>query len=205
MSKAVSKIRKRNMCRGRLVRHFKHSGGLTGIYQILEFARHTDTREVFVIYQNMGLPRKVWARPMCEFMAEVDKEKYPDAKQKYVFEVVSDIQNGKLSKKMTAEIQRLEEENARLKIEAHDLDSSGRETAKDLENLEKEADWLADYLCDVACVRDIKPCDSTKTCRDCWRDEARKAVKARAECPNIDSCNRTHFSADECNSCNVKE
>ena len=47
---------------------------------------------------------------------------------------------------MASEIERLRAENKRLLVEAHDLDSSGGEMAKDCRSLEKEADWLAGNL-----------------------------------------------------------
>lgn len=85
-------------------------------------------------------------------------------------------------------ISRLEQENARLKIEAHDLDSSGRETAKDLEQLEKEAGMLAAFCADLCPnVPYYINCQSCDSCpgMDCeksgkpesWRELARKMVE----------------------------
>lgn len=52
--------------------------------------------------------------------------------------------NPTMIRDMIAELRRLKQENERLKIEAYDLDSSGGEMAKDYEQLEKEADRLAE-------------------------------------------------------------
>lgn len=72
---------------GDLVKHFKYAGGLEYVYQIMMFATHTETGEKLVIYRSVA-NQKVYARPYDMFMSEVDREKYPDAKQKYRFEVI---------------------------------------------------------------------------------------------------------------------
>lgn len=74
------------------------------------------------------------------------------------------------------------------------------EIITELQNLEKEFGWLVDYLCGIACSRDIKPCEENKTCRECWIQTAKEFAEKEKLCPNIDNCIRTHFSADECNS-----
>ena len=47
-----------------------------------------ESGEVLVIYADDE--GETWARPKGEFLSEVDREKYPDAKQKYRFELVED-------------------------------------------------------------------------------------------------------------------
>lgn len=77
---------------GDIVQHFKREwvDANTSEYQykILAFAQHTETGEKLVIYQGLYAPFKTCARPYQMFMSEVDKEKYPDIKQKYRFEKV---------------------------------------------------------------------------------------------------------------------
>ena len=66
---------------GQKYRHFK----LGKIVTIVGISRHTETEEVTVVYQYED---SIWNRPIEMFMSEVDREKYPDAKQKYRFELV---------------------------------------------------------------------------------------------------------------------
>ena len=77
---------------GDIVRHFKRENVSEGtaeyLYKILAFASHTENGEKLVIYQALYPPYKTCARPYDMFISEVDREKYPDVKQKYRFEVV---------------------------------------------------------------------------------------------------------------------
>lgn len=82
---------------GDIVQHFKREvlfdkNNQLYLYKILEIAEHTETGEKLVIYQAlydsdaMGIHFGVFARPFDMFMSEVDRNKYPDIKQKYRFE-----------------------------------------------------------------------------------------------------------------------
>lgn len=52
------------------------------MYTVLAHATHTETGEKLVIYRSLE-DMKEYARPEDMFYSEVDKEKYPDVKQKY--------------------------------------------------------------------------------------------------------------------------
>ena len=79
---------------GDIVKHFKRENVDQAtseyLYKILAFASHTETGEKLVIYQGMYPPFKVCARPLDMFMSEVDRVKYPDIKQRYRFEKITD-------------------------------------------------------------------------------------------------------------------
>ena len=70
--------------KGEKYKHFK----IGKIITIIGISRHTETEEISVVYEYMG---HIWNRPLEMFMSEVDKEKYPNAEQKYRFERIEDI------------------------------------------------------------------------------------------------------------------
>lgn len=83
---------KRDIQVGDIVQHFKREWVSLEtseyLYKVLAVAYHTENGEKLVIYQALYAPFKICARPYDMFMSEVDREKYPDIRQKYRFEKV---------------------------------------------------------------------------------------------------------------------
>lgn len=68
--------REEQLIPGTMVQHFKSE--LTDkpyVYRIDKVAEHTTTGEKFVVYTDIH-SLKTWARPINEFLSEVDHKKY---------------------------------------------------------------------------------------------------------------------------------
>lgn len=67
-------------------RHFKGY-----YYEIMAVGHHSETKEPMVVYFDiLGVNSTIddpCIRPLSMFMSEVDRDKYPDADQKYRFEL----------------------------------------------------------------------------------------------------------------------
>lgn len=69
---------------GEIYRHFKGN-----LYEIVECpVTNTETGEKYVCYRALYDKYAVYIRPLAMFMSEVDHEKYPQAGQKYRFELL---------------------------------------------------------------------------------------------------------------------
>ena len=91
----------RKFNKGDIVKHFKREKMTDEqlkeepnlyLYEIIGTARHTENKEEIMIYRPL-YPTECTngvdfaARPLEMFMSEVDRQKYPEIKQKYRFEL----------------------------------------------------------------------------------------------------------------------
>lgn len=65
-------------------RHFKGN-----LYKVLSIVVDLKTAEIYVLYQALYGEHKYYVRPLTMFESEVDRDKYPDVKQKYRFERIN--------------------------------------------------------------------------------------------------------------------
>lgn len=65
-----------------IYKHFK------GDYYIVEdVAIHSETKEKYVVYRGLYGNNELFIRPYDMFISKMDKEKYPDVKQEYRFQL----------------------------------------------------------------------------------------------------------------------
>ena len=63
-------------------KHFK------GDYVLVEdIAKHSETKEQYVVYRDLYGDGTLWIRPYDMFLSKVDREKYPNVKQEYRFQL----------------------------------------------------------------------------------------------------------------------
>ena len=77
---------------GTIVSHFKRDlvnskDGMSYLYKIIGLCFDCNYEQVRVVYQALYANKQIYVRDYDEFYSKVDKEKYPNAKQKYRFEI----------------------------------------------------------------------------------------------------------------------
>ncbi len=65
-----------------IYRHFKGK-----YYLVLDIVKHSETREELVLYRALYGEKELWVRPLSMFTSLVDRDRYPNVKQKYRFEL----------------------------------------------------------------------------------------------------------------------
>ena len=89
-------LTEKDLLPGTVVQHFKRgmlpeserADSAMYLYEILGVARNTETGEMLVVYSALYGEHRICARPLEMFLSETDREKYPEAGQKYRFEPV---------------------------------------------------------------------------------------------------------------------
>lgn len=69
-----------------VVRHFKGK-----FYTVLDHALHSETKEKYTVYRALYDDEQLYVRPSEMFESDVDREKYPDVKQKKRFTNIDDL------------------------------------------------------------------------------------------------------------------
>lgn len=75
---------------GDIIQHFKREEdgkGTRYLYRFIGQGQHTETREDLVFYQALYGDYGFYARPLDMFYSRVDRDKYPNTRQEYRFEL----------------------------------------------------------------------------------------------------------------------
>lgn len=70
---------------GQIYKHFKGT-----YHKIICIAKDSETLEEKVVYTHEDT-KDIWVRSKKEFLSPVDKNKYPNIKQKYRFKLVKEL------------------------------------------------------------------------------------------------------------------
>ena len=88
----------KELVQGTVVQHFKRemlspeerANSRKYLYEIIGVAEHTESGERLVIYRALYGEGRLFARPVEMFLSETDREKYPEATQRFRFERAAD-------------------------------------------------------------------------------------------------------------------
>ncbi len=125
--------------KGDIYRHFKGN-----LYEIVIIARDSETLEEKVVYKSVN-SEDAYVRNLAMFLSKVDKAKYPDVKQEFRFELVSEED----SKICEIEVQKEAEpvmENQNMILEFLELDT----TNDKIQYLVQNKDHISDNFLSVA-------------------------------------------------------
>jgi hypothetical protein len=68
---------------------YKHFKG--NLYKVIAIGKYSEDERLMVVYQALYGNNDIWIRDYDMFNSFVDKEKYPNIKQKYRFEEVKKV------------------------------------------------------------------------------------------------------------------
>ncbi|SEW38362.1 Protein of unknown function [Ruminococcaceae bacterium KH2T8] len=82
---------------GAYVQHFKRltdNFGNNHLYKVIGKAVNSDNGQDMMVYQALFGDKKIYVRPLLEYLSEVDRKKFPEVRQRFIFETYrGDIKN----------------------------------------------------------------------------------------------------------------